>query len=166
MADVEDLVEAVVDIEDIVEEVAEPDELLEDFVETPLLIVFALVAAVAAIVTVLLVTATLLFLLFAVGPVAVVASLAVVGILLTILAVAGFVYFRTDIPSDVQQRIEAAREHSDTTRQQDASMSEQEAIDELKTLYAEGELTESELERALDDVLTSNDPEQVVERNR
>jgi len=166
MVDIEDLVEAVVDIEDVVEEIAEPEELLEDFVDNPLLIAFALVAAAAALVTVLLVTATLLFLLFAVGPVAVVASLAIVGVLLTILAVTGFVYLRTDIPSDVRQKIEAARERSDDTRKRGASMSEQEAIDELKTQYAEGALTESELERALEDVLTSNEPERVVERSR
>lgn len=58
-----------VHIEDIVEGTAELAELLEDFVETPLLVVFALGAAFAAVFTVLL----LLFLLLAIGPVAVVA---------------------------------------------------------------------------------------------
>ena len=166
MVDVEDFVEALVDIEDIVEEIADPEELLEDFVEAPLLIVLALGAAIAAIVTALLVVATLVFLLFAVGPVVVVASLAIVGVFLTTFAVAGFVYFRTDVPSDVQRMIEAARGRSDETRKEGASMSEQEAIDELKARYAEGELTESELELALEDVLTSDDPGRVLERSR
>jgi hypothetical protein len=166
MVDLEDFVEAVVDIEDIVEELADPEEFLEDFVESPLLVVFALGAAAAALITVLLVIATLLFLLFAVGPVAVLASLAIVGILLTILAVSGFVYFQTDIPSHVQRKIDTARERSDSTRKQGGSMSEQEAIDELKAQYAQGELTESELERALEEVLTSETPERVVERSR
>jgi hypothetical protein len=163
--DLEDLVEAVVDIEDIVEEIAEPDELLEDFLEQPLLIALALGAAVAAVLTVLLVLATLLVLLFAVGPVAVLASLAVVGLLVTTLTVAGFVYFRTDVPAEVQRMIDAARDRSDETPHEGASMSEREAIDELKTQYAAGELTELELERALEDVLTSDDPGRVVERS-
>jgi hypothetical protein len=166
MVDLEDLVEAVVDIEDIAEEVLEPAELLEDFVETPLLVAFALGAVVAAVLTVLFVLLTLLFLLFAIGPVAVAASLVIVGGLLTMLTVAGFVYFRPEIPSSVRRKIEAARERSDETCRDGASMSEQEAIDELKTLYVEGKLTEPELERALDEVLSSSDPGRVVELSR
>ncbi|WP_136591759.1 hypothetical protein [Salinigranum halophilum] len=166
MVDLEDFVEAIVDIEDIVEEVTEPAELLEDFVEAPLLIVFALGAAVAAVLTLVLMLVTLLFVLFAVGPVAVVASLVLVGGLLTMLTVAGFVYLRPEIPASVRRKIDAARERSDSTRRDGASMSEQEAIDELKRQYVEGTLTEPELERALDDVLTSNDPARVVELSR
>jgi hypothetical protein len=166
MVDLEDLVEAVVDIEDIAEEVLEPAELLEDSIETPLLVVFALGAAIAAILTVLLLLLTLLFVLFAIGPVAVVASLVLVGGMLTMLTVAGFVYLRPDIPSSVRRKIEAARKRSDDTRREGASMSEQEAIDELKAQYVKGELTESELERALDDVLSSDDPGRVVELSR
>jgi hypothetical protein len=166
MVDLEDVVEAVGDIEDIVEELADPEELVEDFVESPLLVVLALGAAVAAVGTVLLLLLTLLLLLLAVGPVAVLASLVVVGVLLTTLAVGGFVYFRTDIPADVRRTIEAARERSASTPRDGATMSEQEAIDELKAQYAAGTLTESELEQALDDVLTSSEPERVVERTR
>jgi hypothetical protein len=164
MVDIEDIVEAVVEIEDIVEEIAEPDELVEDFLETPLMIAFALAAGVAAVLTLLLVAVTLLFALFALGPVAVAASLVVVSGLVTLLTVAGFVYFRTEIPADLRRTIEAARARSDGTRREDASMSEAEAIDELKTRYARGRLTEAELERALEDVLTSADPERVLER--
>lgn len=166
MVDLEDLVEAVVDIEDIAEEILEPAALLEDFVETPLLVAFALGAAVAAVLTVLFVLLTLLFVLFAIGPIAVVASLVIAGGVLTMLTVAGFIYFRPDIPASVRRKIEAAREHSDGTRRDGASMSEQEAIDELKTQYVEGTLTEPELERALDDVLASSDPGRVVELRR
>ncbi|WP_142861186.1 hypothetical protein [Salinigranum halophilum] len=166
MVDLEDFVEAVVDIEDIVEELTEPAALLEDFVEAPLLIVFALGAAVAAVLTLVLMLMTLLFVLFAVGPVAVVASLVLVGGLLTMLTVAGFVYLRPEIPASVRRKIDAARERSDSTRRDGASMSEQEAIDELKRQYVEGTLTEPELERALDDVLRSNDPARVVELSR
>lgn len=166
MVDLEDFVDAVVDIEDVVAELAEPADLLEDLLENPLVVVFALGAAVAAVLTVLTVLATLLLLLFAVGPVAVVASFVLVGALLTTLAVAGVVYFRTDIPASVRRTIDAARDRSDATPPEGASMSEQDAIDELKAQYAEGALTEAELERALEDVLTSNDPELVVERTR
>jgi hypothetical protein len=82
------------------------------------------------------------------------------------LTVAGFVYLRPDIPSSVRRKIEAARERSDDTRRDGASMSEQEAIDEQKTQYVEGTLTEPELERALDDVLSSNDPGRAVGLSR
>lgn len=166
MVDLEDFVEAVVDIEDIVEEITEPAALLEDFLDAPALILLALGAAVAAVLTLLLLLLTLLFVLFAVGPVAVVASLVFVGGVLTMLTLAGFVYLRPDIPASVRRKIDAARERSDETRRAGASMSEQEAIDELKAQYVEGTLTEPELERALDDVLTSDDPGRVVERNR
>jgi len=165
MDDLEDILEAIVDIEEIVEEVAEPAELIEDFVESPLLIALALAAALAAVVTVLLVAATVLFLLFA-GPVLIVGFLAMVFLVLTLLAVGGFIYFRTDIPSDVQQKIDSALEQSDDRPRSDAGMTEQEAIEALKTQYATGELDEYELERALEDVLTSDRPERVVERTR
>ena len=166
MADAEDVIEAVLDIEDIVKEAVEPEDLLEDFVENPLLIVFALVAAVTALFTLLLMATAVIFLVFAVGPVAVVLALALVDLILSGLAVAGFVYFRTDIPSDIQQKIETARQRSADTPKRDATMSEQEAIDELKTQYARGELADRELERALEGVMTSDDPERVIERSR
>ena len=166
MVDLEDLVDAVVDIVDIVEELADPEELLEDLVENPLLVVLALGAAVAAVLTVLLFLVALLFLVFAIGPVAVVATLAVLGVSLTVLAVAGFVYFRTEIPAGVQRKIEAALAQSDDTRHEGESMSEQEAIEALKGQYAAGDLTELELELALERVLTSDDPGRVVERSR
>ena len=165
MDDLDDVVEAIVDIEDIVEEVAEPAELIEDFIESPLLIALALGAVLAAVVSVLLVVATILFLLFA-GPVLVVGVLAMVFILLTLLALGGFIYFRTDIPADVQRKIDRAFERSDDTPRADAEMTEQAAIEELKTQYATGEIDEYELERALEDVLTSDRPERVVERAR
>ncbi|WP_267639578.1 hypothetical protein [Haloarchaeobius amylolyticus] len=166
MVDLEDLVDAVDDIEDIVEELTDPAEFLEDLVENPLLVVLALGAAAAAVVTVLLVLATLLFLVFAVGPVAVLVTLAVLGLFVTMLAVSGFVYLRTDIPARVQRKIDAAKERSDTSRKEGAAMSEEEAIEELKTQYAEGRLTDAELEDALEAVFTSDTPERVVERNR
>lgn len=166
MVDLEDLVEAVVDIEDIVEELLEPAELLEDLVENPLLVAFALGAAAAAVVTALLVLLTLLLLVFAVGPVVVVGSLAVVALVFTALAVGGFVYFRTDIPADVRRKIAAARERAASTPDRDESTREQEAIDEVKAQYTRGKLTEAELERALDDVLSGGDPERILERNR
>lgn len=166
MDDLEDIVEAVVDIEDIVEEIAEPDELIEDFVESPLLIALALAAALGAVLTVLLIAATLLFVLFAVGPVVVVGFLAVVFLFVTLLAVGGFVYFRTDIPSDVQRKLETALEGADDTPQANAKMTEQEAIEALKQQYANGDLDGYELEQALEDVLTSDQPERVVERAR
>jgi len=165
MDDLEDIVEAVVDIEDIVEEIADPAELIEDFVSSPLLIALALAAALAAVVTVLLVAATILFLLLA-GPVLIVGFLAVVFLFLTLFAVGGFVYFRTDIPSDVQRKIDTALERSDDTPRGDGEMTEREAIERIKTQYANDELDDYELERALEDVLTSDRPERVVERAR
>jgi hypothetical protein len=166
MVDLEDFVEALGDIEDIVEELADPAELVEDFLETPLLVVLAFGAAIAAVVTVLLLLLTLLLLLLAVGPVAVLASLVVVGVVLTTLAVGGFLYVRTDIPADVRRRIDAARERAASTPRDGATMSEQAAIEELKAQYAAGKLTELELEQALDDVLTGSEPERVLERTR
>ena len=166
MDDLEDVIEAVVDIEDIVEEIADPEELLEDFIESPLLILFALGAALAAVVTVLLIAATLLFLLFAVGPVLVVGVLAIISLFVTALAVGGFVYFRTDIPSDVQRKIDTALDRSDDTPRENGTMTETEAIERIKTEYANGNIDDYELDRALEDVLTSDRPERVVERHR
>ena len=45
-------------------------------------------------------------------------------------------------------------------------MTEEEAIAELKTAYAEGDIADHELDGALDDALTSEHPERVVDRYR
>jgi ABC-type phosphate/phosphonate transport system substrate-binding protein len=84
-----------------------------------------------------------------------------VVLLVTGLALGGFLYVRTDIPSDVQEKITAALERADDTPK-DGSMSEEEAIAELKDQYASGNIDDHELDQALEDALMSDRPEQVV----
>ena len=55
---------------------------------------------------------------------------------------------------------------SNVTSQETDSMTEQEAVTELKSEYAEGNIDDEEFDRALDDALTSERPEQVLERYR
>lgn len=164
MADIDDLVEAIVDIEDVVEEIADPEELVEDLIENPFVILFGLVAGFAGLLTLLLVAVTITAVLLSIGPVAILVGLTVVMTLVLLVAVGAFLYVRTDIPSNVQQKIDSALARADDTPHEGEETTEQEAIDELKELYAAGELRDHELDQALDDVLTSEDPEHVVER--
>lgn len=164
MDDLDDVFEAFDEIEEIAEELAEPDELLEDFAVNPLAIVAGLVAAFVGLVTLLLLLLTLVLFAFAFGFVWVVAVLTFLGFLATILAVGAFLSVRSDIPSDVRHQIGEALRQADDTPAEDAGMTEQEAITELKDMYADGEINEHELERGLDDIFTSDQPETVIER--
>jgi uncharacterized membrane protein len=164
MSDVDDLVEAIVDIEDIAEEVFEPDELLEDLVENTVVIAVALIATFAAVMTLLLFV--LAVVLFFVAPAFVLFAtvFAVFGLVVTILTIVAFLYVRTDIPDHVRRKIESAEEQASDDSRESASMTEEEAVEALKSRYANGELSDRELEESLDEVLTSDQPENVVER--
>lgn len=162
MTDLDDVVEAVVDIEDLLEEVADPEELIEDLVADPVVILVGLLAGIAGVIALFLFVVTVLLLVLAIGPVRILALLTAVSFLTMLLAVGAFLYLRTDIPADVQQKIETALQQADDTPTDDSGLSEQEAINEIKTKYANGELDDHELDAALEDVLTSDQPEQVV----
>lgn len=164
MTDAEDLVEAVFDIEDIIEEVADPEDLIEDFITNPLMVLFAFIAALAGIFLLVLFVVTLVLLVLAFGPVKVLALLMVVSFVVCVGSVMAFLYVRTDIPSDVYQKINNALEQADDSPEKEGPMSEKEAIEKLKEQYAAGDLDDYELEQALDDALTSESPERVVER--
>jgi hypothetical protein len=164
MADIEDLVEALVDIEGVVEEVGEPTELVEDLVNNPFMILFGLLAGFGGVISLLLLALTLTSWLLSVGPLWILTALTIFMFLLVLVAIGGFLYVRTSIPDSVQQRIDDALARADDTPQETEAMTEQEAIDELKDLYATGELRDHELDQALDDVLTSDNPERVIER--
>jgi len=164
MTDVEDLVEAVFDIEDIVEEVTDPEDLIEDFIANPLMILFAFIAALSAFFLLVLFIITLVLLVLAFGPVEVVVLLMLLNVFLLVGSVAAFLYVRTSIPSDVYDKINTALEQADDSSGQGGPMTEKEAIEELKHQYSVGNLDDYELDRALDDALTSDNPEAVVER--
>lgn len=164
MDDIDDIVEGVFDIEEIVEEVADPEELLEDFAEEPLTILVGLVAAGAALFTLLMLLVTVVFFAFEFGLFFLVVGLTVMGLLATVLAIAAFLSVRRGIPRAARREIAEARKAADDNHSEDGSMTEQEAIDELKEQYAEGELSDRELEAALEAAITSDRPEEVVAR--
>jgi hypothetical protein len=164
MTDVEDLVEAVFDIEDIVEEVADPEELIEDFIANPLMILFAFVAAVSALFLFVLFLITLILLVLAFGPVEVVVLLMLLNFFVFIGSIVAFLHVRTSIPSDVYDKINTALEQADDSPEQGDQMTEKEAIEELKHQYSVGNLDDYELDQALDEALTSDNPEAVVKR--
>lgn len=164
MADLDDILEAALDIEDIVEEVVEPGELLEDFIKYPLTIAVAVVAAIFALVTLFLLFVTVVLLVFAIGFVEVLVLLTVLGLLATVGMFGLFLYIRTDVPRKVREKIEDAREQADDTPTKTGTMTEQEAIDELGEQYASGNLNDREMEEALEEVLTSERPEEVVRK--
>jgi predicted membrane protein len=161
--DLDDVVEAAVDIEDIAEEVAEPEDLIEDFVESPAVVLVGLFAAGAAVFTLLMLVLAIVA-AFAFGFLWVLVIFALLGLFATIGAIAVFLYVRTDIQSDVRRRIEDAREQADDSPKADARMTEEEAIEELRELYATGEIDDHELDEALEAALTSDDPERVVRK--
>lgn len=165
MTDVEDIVEAVVDIEELLEELAEPEELVEDFVAEPLMIAVGLVAGVSGVLGLLLFMLTLTLLLLAIGPIRILAVLTLLSLLTMALAIGAFLYVRTDIPRDVQRKLNNALAQADDTSTATDGMTEQEAINAIKTQYANGELDDHELDAALEAVLSSDNPERVVENH-
>jgi hypothetical protein len=164
MDDIEEIVEAIDDIEDVVEEVFEPEDLLGDLIENTAMVVIALIAGFAAVLTFLLFFLTVVLALLSVGPVTILAALTFLNFFVVGLAVGAFLYIRTDIPADVRKKLRSAREQADDTPHDDGSMTQQEAVDELKEQYAEGEIEDHELDDALDEALTSEEPEKVVEK--
>jgi uncharacterized membrane protein len=164
MDDLEDVAEAVFDIEEFIEEVADPEDLIEDFEVDPTTVVVGLIAGLAGLFTLLMVLLSVLVFAFRFGLLPLVVGLAVFGFLVTLGAVVAFLYVRPDMPFEVQREVEKARERANDTPHKDGSMTEQEAIDALKDKYAAGEITDHELEEALDDALTSERPEEVVAR--
>ncbi|MFT4909111.1 MAG: hypothetical protein ACI9TI_000264 [Natronomonas sp.] len=163
MADVEDLVEAVFDIEDIVEEIADPEDLIEDIVANPLMVLFAFTAALAGGVLLLLFLLTLVLLVLAFGSVEVLVLLMLLSVVVLIGSIAAFLYVQTDIPSDIYQKLNTALEQADGQPEKGDSMTEKAAIEELKDKYAGGKLNDYELDQALDEVLTSENPGEVVD---
>jgi len=162
MTDIEDIAEAVVDIEDIVEEVADPEDLIEDFAENAMMVLFALLAGAMALVTVLLIVLTAVLAVVGIGALWVFVLLTTFAFVTTLLAVGAFIYVRTDLPSHLRKKIDSAREQADDTPRTDGAMTEEEAISELQDQYAKGNLDDHEMEQALDDAITSDDPERVV----
>lgn len=153
MDDLEDIFEAIIDIEDIGEEIFEPDELLEDFIEDPLEIAIAGIALIGGLLTILLLFLTLTVLLFTAGPIAVLGVFTGILLLITVLAVAGFVYYRTNVPRQLEKKINKSLEEADKETRENEKMTEKQAIENLKEKYTNGELTERELEKAIEDVL-------------
>lgn len=164
MDDIEDVVEAFDDIEEIAEEVFEPDDLIEDLIDEPATVLVALLAGVAALFALFLFLITVILAFLAFGPVTLLAFLTLLNVLVVGLAVGAFLYVRTSLPSDVRKKFRSARQQADDSPQRDNSMSQEEAVEELKDQYAEGEIEDHELDGALDDALTSDEPEKVVER--
>lgn len=164
MVDIEDFAEAVFDIEDIVEEVADPEDLIEDFTANPLMIIFAFTAALAGLFLLFLFLITLVLLVLAFGPVEVLVLLMMLSFVVFVGSVSAFLYVRTDIPSDMYHKINNALEQADDSPRKEGPMTEKEAIEELKYQYAAGNLDDFELDQALDDALTSENPREVVER--
>jgi len=160
MADIDDLVE----IEDAFDAL-DPDGLVERLASSLLLVV---VAVLGALLTVVLVVSVVALVALSAGLVAALATLVVLTLLCLLLLIIGvgvFLYLRSS-SSGAQERIDQALARADDTPQPDSSMTEEAAVTELKSEYAEGNIGDEELDRALDDALTSEQPERVVERYR
>ena len=150
--------------EDVVDAL-DPGGIVERLVSSLLLVVAALLGVAL---TVVLVVSVVVLVALSAGLVAALATLVILTLLclfLLILGVGVLLYFRGS-SSSAQERIEEALARADDTPQADGSMTEEEAVTELKSEYAEGNIDDEELDRALDDALTSEQPERVVERYR
>lgn len=163
MDEIGDLFEKLEEIEDIGEEILDPEDLVEDLIEDPVEVLLAVAAIVAGIVTIIVLIILALFLVLTTGPLAILAVFAGMTFFITILAVGLFLYFRTDIPRHMEKKIDRALEEADDNKRKDESMTEEEAINEIKQKYSAGELTENELEEALDEVVKHDQkPKQVT----
>lgn len=164
MDDLEDVFEAIVDVEEIAEEIADPEDLLEDFAVDPRTVAAGLAVAVAGLFTLLMLVLSVVLFAFRFGLLPIVVALTVFGFLVTITAVAVFLYVRPNMSIEVQREVAEARERVDDRQSQDSSMTETEAIDALKDKYAEGQISEWQLEEGLEAIITGENPEEVVER--
>lgn len=165
MDDFEDILEAFDDIEDIGEEIFEPEELIEDLIEDPAEILLAVAGLITGIVAIVVILILLLFLILSTGPVAILATFAGIALLITFLSVGLFVYFRTNIPRHVEKKVNKALEEAENEKRKGESITEEEAINRIKQEYSEGDMTEEELENALDEVVKHDQkPKQVVKQ--
>jgi len=153
MDDFEDLLEAFDDIEDIGEEIFEPEELVEDLIEDPAEILLAIAVLITGTVAVIVLLILLLFLILTTGPIAILATFAGITFFITFLSVGLFIYFRTNIPRHVEKKVNKALEEAENEKRKGESMTEEEAINRIKKEYSEGDMTEEELENALDEVV-------------
>lgn len=167
MVDLDDLEDIVDDPEDIVEDFIEFDDILETALSSPGTIIAAIIGVVSF--GILLLGLLLTFLGLIVG---LEIATVIIGIItaLSFVAMLGafglLLHIHTSIPNDVQSMVQDARQRADSEPHGTESMSEEQAIEELKTQYAEGDLTQRELEQRIDDVFETDDPERVVERER
>lgn len=160
MDDLDDIFE---DIEDIGEEILEPDELLEDLIEEPTEVITSLIAVIFGGITILLILLTLILLLITTGPLAILATFAGLTLFITVISIGAFIYLRTNIPNQVETKINNALEQADTQKRENENLTEQEAIEQVKQQYTNGEITEQELDQAIDDILKHQDkPEHIV----
>ena len=122
-----------------------------------------MVAGLAGVIALFLFLLTTLLLVLAIGPIKLLAVLTVVSFLTMLLGIGAFLYLRTDIPATVQEKIDDALQQADETPNKEGGMTEQEAINEIKIKYANGDIDDDELDAALERVLTSERLEGVVE---
>ena len=134
-------------IENIVEEVADPDDLIADFVANPLMVIFAFTAALASLFLILLFAITLILLVLAIGPIDVLLVLMLLSFVVLVGAIVAFLYVRTDIPAGVYHKINNAFEQADDSSEKEGSMTQEEAIKQVKTSMLRGHLTTTNLIR-------------------
>ena len=128
------------------------------------MVLFAFIAALAGLFLLFLFLITLVLLVLAFGPVEVLVRLMMLSFVVFVGSIAAFLYARTNISSDAYRKINNALEQAEDSPKKEGSMSEKEAIEERKHQYAAGNLDDCELEQALDDALTGDNPAEVVER--
>ncbi|ERH10133.1 MAG: hypothetical protein J07HX64_01903 [halophilic archaeon J07HX64] len=143
----------------------DPGELIGRLVSSLMLVVAAVLAAVLTVVLVVLTVALVALSAGLVAALITLVTLTLVCLLLLIVGVGALLYRRSS-PTSTQERIDEALARADDTPHGDGSMTEEEAVTELKSEYAEGNIDDDELDQALDDALTSERPERVVERHR
>jgi ABC-type multidrug transport system fused ATPase/permease subunit len=157
----EDSFEGLFEIEDIVEEIFDPEELIEDLVENTIKVILAIVASIALVITLILVLIGSLLLLLTGSFAEVIILISFVTLLVTVFSVVGFLYVRTDLPDHIEKKVNNALEEADS-EPDSTGMTQEDAIDELKHKYVNDEIDEYELDRAIDDVLNSNDNKEVL----
>lgn len=137
------------DLDDIVEGTFEPESLL---------------LTLAAVYNIILIFITVMLL----PPVAesvITLALTGLGFVNMVLCIVAFLQLSTDSPSYVQEHIKYVMNEAEEEKSQYENMREKEAVKNLKSKYVNGEISEEELDKALDDTIGNNDAEQVIRQH-
>ena len=82
--------------------------------------------------------------------------LSFITIIITLFSFIAFLYVRTNLPDHIENKINRAIEEAENQENDTNNITQEEAINKLKQRYIDGEITDEELDKSIDDVLNND----------